>query len=139
MWTKATPAIDMFNFEIDAYRRQGIADPFSGCNGLVWWREFLQREPKATAEDLRLSYEAELATGERPQYWAQGLLTNQGHLLYQEFRQTMIDALPDGVLAHMVCDDFPFTEEEKQGFKERIRGRFSRHPNYFRIEAITDG
>lgn len=139
MWTKATPAIDMFNFEIDAYRRQGIANPFSGCNGLVWWREFLRQSPMATAEDLRLRYELELTISERPNHWARGLLTNQGDLLYGEFRQTMIDALPDGVLAHMVCDDFPFTEEEKQGFKERIRGRFSRHPNYFRIEAITDG
>lgn len=139
MWTKATPAIDMLNFEIEAYRQQGVADPFAACSGLVWWRDFLQQAPAATAEDLRLRYEQELTVSERPNHWARGLLTNQGHLLYQEFRQTMIGALPDGELAHMVCDDYPFTEAEKQTFKRRIAGRFQRHPNYSRIAVIVDG
>lgn len=139
MWTPDTPASEMLRFEVDAYKAQGIADPAASCRGIVWWMDRLKTQPEMTAEQLRLLYEAELCAGTASPDWARGLLTNQGHLLHPAFRATMIAALPDGALAHMVCEDFPFTDAEKQSFKERIRGRFQRHPNYGRIAAITDG
>lgn len=139
MWTRDTPASDMLRFEIEAYREQGIVDPAAACRGIVWWIDRLAAQPDMTAEQLRLLYEAELRAGTASPDWARGLLTNQGHLLHAAFRATMIAALPDGTLAHMVCDGYPFTEAEKQTFKERIKGRFQRHPNYSRIAAIVDG
>jgi hypothetical protein len=139
MWTKATLAIDMLKFEIEAYRQQGVTDPFAACGGLVWWRALLRDEPALSAEDLRLRYEAELPRNGRAREWARGLLTNQGHLLYPAFRATLIAGLSDGTLAHMVCEGFAFTAQESGAVKDRIRGRFSRHPNYQRIRDIVDG
>lgn len=129
----------MLRFEIEAYRAQGIDDPAAACRGIVWWIDRITARPDMTAEQLRLLYEAELRAGTASRDWARGLLTNQGHLLHAAFRATMIAALPDGALAHMVCDDFPFTDAEKQGFKERIKGRFQRHPRYSRIVEIAGG
>lgn len=138
-WTKTTPATDMFDFEVETYRRQGVVDPFADCAGLVWWRGVVQGAPGLSAEELRLLYEAELARNARAGEWARGLLTNQGHLLYPEFRATLIAGLPDGTLAHMVCEGIEFSAQEASGFKGRIKGRFSRHPNYQRIKDIVDG
>lgn len=139
MWSKNTLSSEMLAFEITAQQAQGVADPAGGCSGIVWWARQVEAQPGMSAEDLRQLYEGACRASEAPRGWARGLLENQGHLLYQEFRQTMIDALPDGALAHMVCDDYPFTGEERQEFKERIRGRFKAHPNYHRIKAIVDG
>jgi len=138
-WTKETLASDMLDFEVEAHRQQGVADPFPVCAGLVWWRQLLAAEPTLSAEDLRLRYEDELSRNSRAGEWARGLLTNQGHLLYPEFRATLIAALPDGMLAHMICEGMVFTELEKSGFGTRIKGRFTRHPGYQRIKDIVDG